>query len=111
MAVVRSSPGRARIAAAAALVLALAGASCQLTPYSSAPTVSLRVAGNIADAHVTIDDIPVGALGYVAARGVALPPGKHRITVERAGYFPWDTLVEAKDDPIYLQITLVPIPD
>jgi hypothetical protein len=107
---VRTPAARAFLVAAAALAFALALPSCQLTPYTS-PTVSLRVAGNIADAHVTIDDIPVGALGYVAARGVALPPGKHRITVERAGYFPWDTLVEAKDDPIYLQITLVPIPD
>jgi len=107
--VVRSSP--APLVAAAALAFALALPSCQLTPYSTAPTVSLRVRGNVADAHVTIDDIPVGALGYVTARGVALPPGKHRVTAERPGYFPWDTLVEAKDDPIYLQITLVPIPD
>jgi PEGA domain len=107
----RPSFVRAFLAAAAALVFALALPACQLTAASGGPTVSLRVTGNVADAHVTIDDIPVGALGYVAARGVALPPGKHRITVERAGYFPWDTLVEAKDDPIYLQITLVPIPD
>ena len=85
-------------------------ASCQITAYP-APTVSLRVRGNVADAQVTIDDIPVGVLAFVAARGVALPPGRHRITVERTGYFPWDALVEAKDDPIYLQIALVPIPD
>ena len=107
----RSPAVRRRFLTAAGLTWALVLSACQLTPYSTAPTVSLRVKGNIADAHVTIDDIPVGALGYVAARGVALPPGKHRVTVERAGYFPWDTLVEAKDDPIYLQITLVPIPD
>jgi hypothetical protein len=103
--------GCARVLLVAGALLALAPlASCQLSAYAS-PTVSLRVTGNVADAHVTIDDIPVGALGYVAARGVALPPGKHRVTVERTGYFPWDALVEAKDDPIYLQITLVPIPD
>jgi hypothetical protein len=89
---------------------ALAGASCQLTGYPS-PTVSLRVQGNVGDAQITIDDIPVGALSFVAARGVALPPGRHRITVERTGYFPWDALVEAKSDPIHLQITLVPVPD
>ena len=90
--------------------VALAGTGCQLYAYAP-PTVSLRVRGNVADAQVTIDDIPVGALAFVAARGVALPPGRHRVTVERNGYFPWDTLVEAKGDPIYLQITLVPIPD
>src|SRR3954471_6726264 len=59
-------------------------------------TVSLRVTGNVADAQVTIDDMPVGALAYVAAHGVALPPGQHRVTVERTGFFPWDSLFEAK---------------
>src|SRR5258708_690749 len=96
-----------------AIALALSApvlGSCKLPPYAQ-PTVSLRVRGNVADAHVTIDDIAVGALAYVAARGVALPPGRHRITVERTGYFPWDALVEAKDDPIFLEVTLVPIPD
>ncbi len=66
-----------------ALTVLLAGAvSCQLVT-GTPPTVSLRVQGNVADAQVTIDDIPVGALAFVAARGVALPPGRHRITVER----------------------------
>jgi hypothetical protein len=94
-------------AAMAAFSLATA---CKLIPYS-AETVSLRVQGNVPDAQVTIDDIPIGALGYVAAHGVALPPGKHRVTVERAGYFPWDAVLEAQDEPIHLQVKLVPIPD
>jgi hypothetical protein len=94
----------------ALVVLGSTAAGCQFSAYSQ-PTVSLRVRGNVADAQVTIDDIPVGALAFVQARGVALPPGKHRITVERSGYFPWDALVEAKDDPVYLQITMVPVPD
>jgi hypothetical protein len=104
---------RALRTSAFAVALALLGASmpgCQLAAYGQ-PTVSLRVRGNVADAQVTIDDIPVGALAFVQARGVALPPGKHRITVERSGYFPWDALVEAKDDPVFLQINLVPVPD
>jgi hypothetical protein len=83
---------------------------CQLTAYPPR-TVSLRVKGDVADAEVTIDDIAIGALGYVAAHGVALPPGRHRVTVEKTGYFPWDGVVEAKDDPIDLQIHLDPIPD
>jgi hypothetical protein len=93
-----------------ALWVGVSTAACQFGAYSQ-PTVSLRVRGNVADAQVTIDDIPVGALAFVQARGVALPPGKHHITVERSGYFPWDALVEAKDDPVYLQITMVPVPD
>jgi hypothetical protein len=84
--------------------------SCQVST-GSPRTVSLRVKGNVGDAHVTIDDIPVGALAFVASRGVALPPGRHRVTVEKTGYFPWDALIEAKRDPVYLQISLVPIPD
>ena len=64
----------------------------------SAPaTVSLRMKGNAPDAFVTIDDMQIGALAFVAKRGVALPPGKHRITVEKPGFFPWDRLVEARE--------------
>jgi hypothetical protein len=96
------------------LFFALLALSCQLMPaVGPEDTVSLRVKGNVADAQVTIDDRPVGPLGYVAARGVALPPGRHRVTVEKAGYFPFDVIVEAKDkdQPILLQITLVAVPD
>jgi PEGA domain len=102
-----------RTLAVLAISLALMGSAvlgCQFMG-ATPPTVSLRVRGNVSDAQVTIDDIAVGALGFVQARGVALPPGRHRITVERSGYFPWDAVVEAKDDPVYLQITLVPVPD
>jgi hypothetical protein len=85
--------------------------SCAFIPYSRTETVSLRVKGNVPDAQVTVDDIPLGNLGYVAAHGVALPPGRHRVTVERAGYFPWDAVLEAQDEPILLDVKLVPIPD
>ena len=43
--------------------------------------------------------------------GVRLPLGKHRITVERTGYFPYDAIIEADDRPISLDIKLTPIPD
>jgi hypothetical protein len=97
------------IAAVGAAIMTLASA-CQILP-NSAQTVSLRVQGNVPDAQVTIDDIPIGALNYVAAHGVALPPGKHRVTVERTGYFPWDAVLQADDEPIHLDVKLVPIPD
>ncbi|MBK9263719.1 MAG: PEGA domain-containing protein [Polyangiaceae bacterium] len=76
-------------------------------------TVSLRVAGNVPDAHVTVDDQYLGALAYVAKRGVALPPGQHRITVEKTGFFAWDRVVVARegDPPIKLDVVLVEIPD
>jgi hypothetical protein len=76
-------------------------------------TTSLRVAGAPLDATVTIDDRYLGSFAYVAAKGVALPPGKHRITVEKTGFFPWDRLVEAHDGdaPIKLDVALVKVPD
>ncbi len=77
----------------------------------STQAVRLNVAGNVPDASVTIDDIFLGSLSYVTKHGVAVPPGKHRITVERVGYFPWDKLVEATDQPIVLDVKLTPIPD
>jgi hypothetical protein len=71
----------------------------------------MRIKGNVRDASVTVDDQYIGALAFVASRGVALPPGKHRITVEKAGYFPWDRLVEATEAPIHLDVVLTKIPD
>jgi hypothetical protein len=63
------------------------------------------------DASVTIDEQYVALLGEVTARGVRLPEGEHRITVEREGYFPWDRIVVSDGKPIRLEVDLVPIPD
>ncbi len=63
------------------------------------------------DASVTIDEEYVGPLGIVAARGVRLRTGKHRITVEKDGYFPWDRIVDSDRDDLFLKVELVPIPD
>ena len=100
-----------RVAALAA-VLALASAACS-PARGPGPTVSLRMTGGPRSASVTIDDRFVGTLDVVAARGVALPPGTHRVTVEAAGHFAWDKLVEAREGsgPIRLEVRLVPIPD
>ena len=96
--------------ARAALVLGLA--SCQVSlPHSSTPTVSMRMLGSPPDATVTIDDRYVGPLMVVSARGVALPVGSHRVSVEAEGYFPWDRIVEAKDRLVKIDVRLVPLPD
>jgi hypothetical protein len=63
------------------------------------------------DAAVTIDEQYIGPLYYVARRGVRLPVGEHRITIEKDGYFPWDALVVADREPIHLTVEMVRIPD
>jgi uncharacterized lipoprotein YbaY len=96
----------------AALLACLALTACELNfPKPKAPTVSLRMQGTPAEASVTIDDEYVGPLSVVMARGVALPVGSHRVSVEAEGYFPWDKIVEARKDLVRLDVKLVPIPD
>jgi hypothetical protein len=76
--------------------------------------VSLSMArskGTPRDASVYIDEQFVGFLGVVSARGVRLPEGEHRITVEKVGYFPWDRLVVSERKPIALSVDLRKIPD
>jgi hypothetical protein len=78
------------------------------------PAISLSMAypkTTPPDASVSIDEQYIGPLGYVAAHGVRLPEGEHRISVTKAGFFPWDRLVNAGRDPIKLDITLEPVPD
>ena len=109
----RATPYIALTAAAAlALLFILSLTSCEPGVGRAAVSLSLaREAKSPRDAAVLIDEEYIGPLGYVAARGVRLPIGKHRITVEKPGYFPWDRLVEADRDAIHLDIQLEPIPD
>lgn len=76
-------------------------------------TVSLRLRGAMSDATVYIDDLYLGDFAFVQARGVAMPPGKHRISVVRTGYFPWDKDLEVREgDPLVaLDVQMVPIPE
>ncbi len=94
------------------LALLLTIAACTpKTPVRS--TVSLRMTGAPDDARVIIDDMYVGPLGAVIVRGVALPPGRHTISVERQGYFPCDQLatVAAGDPPLRVVCTLTAVPE
>ena len=76
------------------------------------PTTSLKLSGPVRDALVTIDDQPLGSLAFVARRGVALKNGRHRITITRDGYLPWDRWVEAAGpQPLPLAVSMTRIPD
>jgi hypothetical protein len=91
------------------LALALA-AGCQA--HRAAVSLSVaRAADTPRDASVYIDEQFVGYLGVVAARGVRLPEGEHRITVEKVGYFPWDERVVSDRKPIHLKVELRRIPE
>ena len=63
------------------------------------------------DASVTIDEQYIGAFAYVASHGVSMPAGKHRITVEKAGYFPWDRLVESNGVRVELDVAMTAVPE
>ncbi len=82
-------------------------------PPSAPKTVSMRMAGGPPNASITVDDIFVGTFDVVSRRGVALPPGSHRVSVEAPGHLPWDKVVEAREGagPMQLDVKLVPIPD
>jgi hypothetical protein len=94
----------------AAIVITLL-TSCGPQPI---PAVSLKMKRDPAtprDASVIIDEEYIGPLGIVAARGVRVPIGEHRVSVERTGYFPYDKLIVSDRDDISLDIKLEPIPD
>ncbi len=63
------------------------------------------------NASVIIDEEYIGPLSYVAAHGVRMPAGEHRISIEKDGYFPYDKLVKEEDGTIQLKVELVPVPD
>lgn len=80
------------------------------------PTTSLRLApaaGAPRGARVVVDDQELGPLWYVTEHGVAMPAGKHRITIEAEGYLPWDREVDAgpSGGVLKLDVTLVKRPD
>lgn len=101
--------------ARAGLLVALLAASSLLAcgRPKEPTTVSIRMVGSPPNASVTIDDIFVGRLDAVVARGVALPVGTHRVSVEAPGYLPWDKVIEAKEGagPVRLDVHLLAIPD
>ncbi len=88
-------------------------AGCEPAREPNRPTVSLRIRGGPPAATVIIDDEPIGSLEFVAAHGVAIPPGVHHVTVQARGYFPWDKEVVATvgSAPIAVEVALAPIPD
>ncbi|HSC86324.1 MAG TPA: PEGA domain-containing protein [Polyangiaceae bacterium] len=63
------------------------------------------------DALVYIDEQYIGTLGFVAQRGVRVPEGEHRVTVEKTGYYPFDAIVVSDRDNILLDVKMLALPD
>ena len=106
--------GRRRLPAEVILLSTLLSlaSGCGINPGRAAVSLALKRPNTTPkDAAVYIDEQYIGPLYYVAAKGVRLPIGEHRISVTRDGYFPWDRLVDADRQPISLRVELVPIPD
>jgi hypothetical protein len=94
------------------LVIAALALGCQSNVGQAAVSLGMKIdRQSPGDASVFIDEEYIGPLGYVAAHGVRLPVGEHRISVKREGFFPWDRLVVADRQPIRLDVKLDPIPD
>jgi hypothetical protein len=94
------------------LAAALLLAACTQGAGRAAVTLNLKVKGAAPrDASVIIDEEYVGPLWLVVARGVRLPVGEHRVTVQKEGYFPWDKRVVADRLPIALDVSLLAVPD
>jgi hypothetical protein len=102
--------GRAAAAFAAMLLGAGIGAH-GVVGCANQPTVLLHMQGEQTEALVTVNDRYMGKLGEVVRRGIRLPAGSYRVTVEMVGCFPYDELVEVQEEPLTLQVKLVPIPD
>jgi len=99
-----------RLSSALSLCVLVATACAPSAP----PTTSLRFSRDQKtprDASVIIDEEYIGPLFWVAARGVRVRSGTHRITVERDGYFPYDVSFVAGRSLVRLDVKLVPVPD
>jgi hypothetical protein len=109
---VRGAGARARNGGRFLLPLVLAGCTNVIVGTEGRPqTVPVRLRGTPPDATVTIDDQRIGQLAFVAARGMRVAPGRHHVTVEAAGYLPFDAALDAKDAPVELDVELVRVPE
>ena len=86
-------------------------AGCFQTPRAVVPVRLHRTPNSPRDAEVVIDEEYIGPLYLVVTQGLRLPVGRHRVTVTREGYFPWDRLIETDRAPVELAVDLVPIPE
>lgn len=91
------------------LVAAVCLSACQ-GATSTPKRVVLRLQGTPQQAEVLVDEQRVGTLGEVGERGLAIPAGIRRVTVQAPGYFPQDLLIDLQSDE-RRQVELQPVPE
>jgi len=85
---------------------------CMTMGLRSAVDVSFQAAPETPGrALVYVDGVFIGTLAQVMHRGMRLPEGKHRISVEKTGYYPFDAVVVSNRYPIAVEVELLPLPD
>ncbi len=96
-----------------ALAVAMISLVCAGCGNEPPKTVSVRMRGNPPDARVVVDDVYVGSLAVVQARGLGLLPGKHTLSIEAPGYFPHDRVLELTPStpPTPLDVSLEKLPE
>jgi len=62
-------------------------------------------------ALVYVDESYVGTLAQVMRQKLRLPEGKHRISVEKTGYYPFDVVVVSARKPLEVEVELLRLPD
>lgn len=85
---------------------------CMTMGLRSAVDVSFQAAPETPGrALVYVDGVFVGTLAQVMHQGMRLPEGKHRISVEKTGYYPFDIVVVSNRHPIAVEVELLLLPD
>jgi len=91
---------------------ATAAAGCMTMGLRAAVDVSFSAPPETPGrALVYVDETYIGTLAQVKRQGLRLTEGKHRISVEKTGYYPFDTVVLSKRQPIAVEVELLPLPD
>jgi uncharacterized membrane protein len=97
------------------IAASLAMMHCAPARVPVVPAVRLVFAGTPQDARVTVDDVARGTLATVAATGVFVAPGMHRISVEADGHFPYDVVVNVtartKPNQVAIPVKLQQLPE
>ena len=74
--------------------------------------VFVRIQGQPGGALVYIDDRYIGQLEQLQARGIKMPEGEYRLTIQEVGYFPHDQLLLVNKSKVpRITVRLTPIPD